>query len=149
MHTYISNIYVSVMKCNWMRNLDQPIVVIVAIFSCCRCNLLWSCCGGSRCDWFEGLPVQPGEGTPLSCSACPLRDARIMCCCIVCAGVSWNRRQITQFLQYNIYFLASCWVFVFSCFVLRPYIYSALIRFIITFHFYSARPPHRLSILIM
>lgn len=60
-----------------MRNLDQPIVVIVAIFSCCRCTLLWSCCGGSWCDWFEGLPVQAGDGTPLSCSACPVLNVRL------------------------------------------------------------------------
>lgn len=123
-----------------------PIVVIVAIFFCCR----WSFCGCSWCDWFEqyrhrhtaiffGLPSSPCPAT---------HSATHIMSCIVCAGVSRKGgKEHNSFNSIYTYFRASCWVFVFVRFVLRPYIYSALIRLIITFHSYSCLL--RLPILIM
>lgn len=131
------------MKCNWMRN-PRPAY-------CCHCchifllsvySVVWFLLTATG-SWFEGLPVQAGRQAKVH-RYLQSDDAHTSCAAALFALRSFLEQEAKntipsiQYIYMYIYFLASCRVFVFVCFVLRPYIYSALIRFIITFHFYSS-----------
>lgn len=145
------------MKCNWMRN-PRPAYCC----HCCHIFLLsvYSVVWLSRLRLVQGLRAyryrQAGEGTPLSSVRLPIarRRTHIMCCCIVCWSFLEQKAKNTipsiqyiyMYLYISLHYVESLFL---SAFVLRPYIYSALIRFIITFHFYSSSSSFLLIVIVI